>query len=228
MTVWARADVREAFGELLARSGEAATGWKIGVASPRAMANAGIDAPLVGVLCESGRTESGATLDVSAWVDPRLEPEIAVFLGADVPVGTSEAQASAAIASIALAFELVDIDGPLTDAPAMLRGNVFQRGVVLGERVAAATPPAVTVLVDGEVRAEIVDPLAVVGAFGPLVQHVAEVLGGAGRILRAGEVIITGVLTPPLPLTPGRYAMRGEGLGEIEVSIRAARESTSG
>lgn len=223
MTVWSRAEVVDAFRELLAGSSAPTIGWKIGVASPASMAAADIDAPLVGALYEHGRVESGATLDVSSWADPRLEPEIAVFLGADVPAGASDAQASAAIESIALAFELVDIDGPLTDAPAMLRRNVFQRGVVVGERVPAHRPPAVTVLVDGEVQAEIGDPVAVVGDYGGLVRHVAEALGAAGRTLRAGEVVITGLLTPPIPLEPGRYSMRGTGLGEIVVSIGAER-----
>ena len=107
---------------------------------------------------------------MEGWANAVLEPEIAVYLGTDLPGDATLDQAAAAIAAISLAFELVDIDGPLTDAPAMLRGNVFHRGVVLGERTTPATratptapetPPAVTVLIDGTVEAEIPDPLAV-------------------------------------------------------------------
>lgn len=222
MGAWARADVRDAFSALIDAHGGAAIGWKIGVASTESMAAAGIDAPLIGCLFQTGLYESGAELDVRSWADPRLEPEIAVYLGADVPVGASAEQASAAITAISLAFELVDIDGSLTDAPAMLRGNVFQRGVVLGERVAADAPPPVRVLVDGETRADIPDPVAVSGDYGSLVRHVAEALGSTGRGLRAGEVIITGMLTAPIPLAPGRYEMRGPGLGEISLVIAPA------
>lgn len=219
MGVWVREDVRAAFRELISARGDDAIGWKIGVASVAAMANAGIEAPLVGCLLASGRIASGAAIDVSGWVAPFLEPEIAVWLGADVPAGATRAQASAAIASISLAFELVDIDGPLTDAPAALRGNVFQRGYIFGERVPAVRPPAVTVLVDDVAHAEVGDPVAVVGDFGELVQHVADVLGDAGRTLRAGEVVIAGTLAPPLPLAAGAYALRAPGLGEISLAV---------
>ncbi|GAA4162080.1 hypothetical protein GCM10022286_20620 [Gryllotalpicola daejeonensis] len=164
MGVWARADVRDAFEGLIVAHGDAAIGWKIGVASAASMAAAGIDAPLIGCLFQAGLLESGAELDVSGWVDPRLEPEIAVYLKADVPAGASAEQASDAIAAISLAFELVDLDGSLTDAPAMLRGNVFQRGVILGERVAAVAPPPVRVLIDGETHADIPDPIAAAAA----------------------------------------------------------------
>jgi len=226
MAIWARDDVRQAFADQLgdrARArdaGDEAIGWKIGLASEAAKANAGVEAPLIGYLLASGRNETTATISVTERVNPVLEPEIAVYLGADVPAGASPEEASAAITSISLAFEIVDLDHPLTDAPAVLRRNVFQRGVVFGERVpASVAPPAVTVLVDGAVLAEIADPVAVTGEYAPLVQHIADVLGANGETLRAGEAIITGMVTPPIALSPGRYAMRGAGLGEIELIV---------
>jgi len=230
MGMWARGDVRQAFADQLAGlaratdAGAEAIGWKIGVATPASMTAAGIDAPLVGHLLASGRVEPGATIDVADWADPRLEPELAVYLGADVPSRATPEEASAAITEISLAFELVDVTGSLTDAPAMLRGNVFQRGVVLGERAPVQPPPAVTVLIDGEVHSEIADPVAATGTYASLVQHLAAVLGAQGRALRAGQVIITGMLTPPIQLAPGtRCAMRAPGLAAIELAIAGAR-----
>ena len=219
MGVWARADVTEAFAALLAERGETAIGWKIGMASASGMARAGIDAPLVGCLLADARLESGATVDVSDWLGPKLEPEIAVWLGADVPAGATSEQASAAISQISLAFELVDLPGPVDDAIAAFKVNVFQRGVLFGERVPVTIPPPVTVLLNGKVHAEIADPTTATAPYGELVQHVADVLGSAGRTLRAGEVIITGMLTPPIPLSPGSYAMRATGLPEISFYV---------
>lgn len=222
MGVWARVDVREAFAALLAERGGTAIGWKIGMASASGMATAGIDAPLVGCLLADARLESGAVIDVSDWGGPKLEPEIAVWLGADVPAGATAEQASAAISHLSLAFELVDLPGPVDDAVAALKINVFQHGVLFGERVPGSTPPPVTVLIDGETHAEVADPTAATGPYASLVQHVADVLGSAGRTLRAGEVIITGMLTPPIPLVPAVYAMRAEGLGEIAFTVAAS------
>ncbi|WP_162940143.1 fumarylacetoacetate hydrolase family protein [Gryllotalpicola protaetiae] len=211
--------MREAFAALVAERGDTAIGWKIGMASASGMATAGIDAPLVGCLLADARLESGATIDVSDWVGPKLEPEIAVWLGADVPAGASPEQASAAVSHISLAFELVDLPGPVDDAVAALDINVFQHGVIFGERVLRSTPPPVTVLVNGETHAEVAEPTTATAPYGELVQHVAAVLGSAGRTLRAGEVIITGMLTPPIPLVPGTYAMRADGLGEIAFTV---------
>jgi 2-keto-4-pentenoate hydratase len=94
-------------------AGEHPLGWKLGMGVPAAMEKLGTEAPLVGYLLESARVESGATVDVSGWSNPKLEPEIAVHLGADVPGGTSREDAEAAIAGVGVAIELVDTGDPV-------------------------------------------------------------------------------------------------------------------
>lgn len=226
MGIWARDDVTGAFAAQLddrrraAAAGDRPIGWKLGFGSAAAQHAAGVDAPFVGHLLESGRRASGTQLSVQGWTAPALEPEIAVYLGADVPAGASDSDIADAIAAISLAFELVDITAPLSDAIAVMKANIFQRGVVLGDRMPASLhPAAVTILVDGAVHAEVADPVTAVGDYVELVRHVADVLAASGEALRAGEVIITGMVAPPLQLSSGHYAMRGDGLGEIELSV---------
>src|SRR3954453_10093914 len=78
--------------------GESPLGWKLGMGVPAAMERLGTSAPLVGYLLRSGEVERGSTVDVSAWGNAKLEPEIAAHMGADLSGGASRADAEAAIA----------------------------------------------------------------------------------------------------------------------------------
>ena len=61
------------------------------------------------------------------------EPEIAVHIGHDLAGGGDRAAAAAAIAALGPAIELADADLPFEDPEAILKGNIFQRHVILGE-----------------------------------------------------------------------------------------------
>src|SRR5688500_6944266 len=65
-------------------AGEASLGWKLGMGVPAAMAKLGTDAPLVGYLLAPARVADGGTVSIDGWGNARLEPEIAVHLGADL------------------------------------------------------------------------------------------------------------------------------------------------
>jgi 2-keto-4-pentenoate hydratase len=45
------------------------------------------------------------------------------------------------------------------------------------------------------------------------------VLGAFGETLRAGDAVITGMVTPPVPMAPGSYEMRSAELGSITVAV---------
>src|SRR5205814_9905088 len=113
-------------------SGERPLGWKLGMGVPAAMTRLGIEAPLTGYLLESGRVQSGATVELAGWEHPKLEPDVAVHLGADVPEEASRADAESAIAGYGVAIELVDLDADEADPEAILAANIYQRHVLLG------------------------------------------------------------------------------------------------
>src|SRR5215210_3737950 len=77
-------------------AGDKPLGWKVGFGAPAVMEKLGISAPLVGYLLESGLVTSGASVSFKGWSKPVIEPEIALYIGEDLPGGTS-AQACAAI-----------------------------------------------------------------------------------------------------------------------------------
>ena len=187
-------------------AGERSLGWKLGFGTGTAMERLGIDAPLIGWLPASARLEPGATAAVSPWSAARLEPEIAVHLGADVPAGAACEEAAEAVAAVGTAIELVEPDPDAADPEAILRANIFHRHVVLaapdGDR-RTADGVIVRVLRNGAEEAGTEDPRALTGDHLDLVRHVADTLAGFGERLGAGEVVITGSTVPALAVAAG-------------------------
>jgi 2-keto-4-pentenoate hydratase len=117
--------------------GDKMLGWKVGFAAPEMLARLAITGPLVGFLTRNARLQSGASLSLAGWSKPVAEPEIALHLGADVPAGADRATAAAAIGGFSPAIELVDVATPPEDPERILRGNIYQRHVVLAGEAAA-------------------------------------------------------------------------------------------
>ena len=185
--------------------GEASLGWKLGMGVPAAMAKLGTDAPLVGYLLAPARVEDGGTVSLDGWGAAKLEPEIAVHMGADLAAGASRADAEAAIAGLGPAIELVDLDPSADDPEAILAADIFQRHVLLGPVTEGATAAGTSAraLKNGDEAAATADATEATGDPVDLVLHVANVVGAAGEGLRAGEVVICGSVVPALDVAPG-------------------------
>jgi 2-keto-4-pentenoate hydratase len=197
------------------------------------MAALGTSGALVGYLTDATLIADGGTVDVGGWREPVLEPELAIRLGADLGPDASPAEGAAAVDAVAAAIEVADVDLPFEDPEALLAGNLFHRGVVLGEFNESRAGldldgVAVDVSVGGRAHAEGADPLAIVGDLGAVAAHVAAVLARAGETLRAGDVVITGSAIPPLPLAPGEsYTVEYRGDGSVSVRAAAAEERSA-
>ena len=206
-------------------AGERPLGWKVAFGSPQAMANLGIEAPLVGFLTDAARVEDGASYSTAGWTKGALEPEIAVHMGADLEPGSDRAAAASAIAGLGPAFELADLDLPLDDLEGVVAGNIFQRGVVLGPvdtGRAGGDAAGLTASVDrdGEPFAQTDAPLDMVGDLLDITRHVADFLGAFGERLRAGEAIITGSVVPLLWLEgDAAFDYRLDPLGGLSIRI---------
>jgi 2-keto-4-pentenoate hydratase len=207
-------------------AGERPLGWKVGFGAPAMMEKFKIKAPLVGFLMQGGLIPSGGSASLSGWVKPVAEPEIAVYIGIDLPGGGDRAAAAAAIAALGPAIELADADLPFEDPEAILKGNIFQRHVVLGEkdpsRAGGATAGlAARVLRREALAAETGDPEAATGKIVDIVRHVADVLAAFGERLSGGDVLIAGSVTPPILVEPDEtglaYAL--DPIGRISVAF---------
>jgi 2-keto-4-pentenoate hydratase len=195
--------------------GDKPLGWKVGFGAPAMLKLLNITGPLVGLLTLNARVQSGGNVSLAGWSKPVAEPEIAVHIGRDVPAGVDRATAKAAIAGVSPAIELVDLTAPPEDPEPILGGNIYQRHVVLagtGPARAGSAANGLTcrVIRRGSEFARTSDPQANTGEWIDIVRHVADVLAAFDERLRAGEIIITGSVVPPLAIEPGEDALAFE------------------
>jgi 2-keto-4-pentenoate hydratase len=169
-------------------------GWKLGFGTEAAMGKLGIDAPLVGHLVNAGRLESGATVAIGNWENPKLEPEVVARVGEN-----------GEIAAIGAAIELADLDPNARDPQAILEANIYQRHVLLGPVTegADAADATLSVLVNGEEVAAADDVTEATGDLDGLVKHVEQTLKAAGETLERGDMVICGSIVPALDVAPG-------------------------
>jgi 2-keto-4-pentenoate hydratase len=195
--------------------GDKPLGWKVGFGAPAMLKLLNITGPLVGFLTLNARVQSGGNVSLAGWSKPVAEPEIAVHIGRDVPAGVDRVTAEAAIAGVSPAIELVDLTAPPEDPEPILGGNIYQRHVVLagtGPARAGSAADGLTcrVIRRGSEFARTSDPQANTGEWIDIVRHVADVLAAFDERLRAGEIIITGSVVPPLAIEPGEDALAFE------------------
>jgi len=205
------------------RDGARQIGWKLGFGSPTALATFGLDRPLVGYLLDRGTVHDGATVALTGWTQPMLEPEIAVHLAKDVDPDASWETVRSCIRGLSAAIELADLWPAPTDVRDILAGNIFHRHVLLGavdttRSVAAGI--GVSVRLDGREVARTHSPELLTGELVEIVRLTAEGLAGCDERLRAGEVVITGSTVPPLRVEAGSTVeTQTDGLGQLRLSL---------
>ncbi|HZL40988.1 MAG TPA: fumarylacetoacetate hydrolase family protein [Pseudolabrys sp.] len=187
-------------------AGERPLGWKVGLGAPASMQRVGITAPLVGYLMQRGLVLSGSTVSLAGWVRPVGEPEICVRMMNDLAGGATAETAMAAVKEILPAIELADMEPAATpdNLDVVLEANIFQRYVILcgTTRFGAATSDLASRLTRRGKEMRTNDPEALTGKLPDIVAHVANTLASYGEKLSAGDVIITGSITPPIMLEP--------------------------
>ena len=189
-------------------AGERSIGWKIGFGAPASLERLQLARPLIGFLTDRILLPTHGTVPLAGWTKPAMEPEVAVYLGSDLPAGSTRATTRACIAAIGPAIELADVHFPPDDVQEILAHNIYNRHVILGP----ADPSRAACVLDGLTgrvvrNARELPPVtelqAITGDFIDLVTHAADTLAMFGETLRAGEVIITGSIIPPLWVEPG-------------------------
>jgi 2-keto-4-pentenoate hydratase len=205
-------------------AGEKPLGWKVGLGAPAAMERLGLKAPVVGFLMQRALLLSGSTASFAGWAKPVAEPEICVRMARDLNGGASTDDAIAAVKEIFPAIELADFDPPPTpdNLDVVLEGDIYQRHVLLcgNTRPGAATSGLTSRLIRrGIEAASTTDPEALTGKLPDIVAHVANTLAAFGEKLSAGDVIITGSITPPIVLEADETELTHvlDPIGEVSV-----------
>src|SRR5215469_16015207 len=221
--------IRRAFQQIEETSGRGAiAGYKIGLTTPVMQRLCGIAEPCYGAIFAREVHRHRAELAAADYCHLGVETEIAFKLGDDLPQGGGPGDIAAAIESCIAAIELIEdlrYDYKRLDAAAMVAGNVWNVGVVLGTPVtewqrrdlARATA---RLSINGhdvgsgrgaDVMNNPVNALA----------WLADKLAAAGTPLRRGMIVMTGSMVPIHYPGPGDGVMvEVSGLGSVQLVLR--------
>ncbi len=197
--------------ESVLRSGARSLGWKVGFGAPASLELMQISAPLLGFLTDGTLLESGTVVDVATWQRGIVEFEVAVRLGRDLGPGASLDEAREAVAALGPAIELANIDLPIEASRVgdIVAGDIFHEGLIVGEFDSARSGLDIEgltarILIDGTERAATSELEAITGPYPWIVATVANTVAAHGVTLSEGDIIITGSVVPPIPVTEGR------------------------
>ena len=203
----------------------AVAGLKIATTTKVMQALMGIDHPCMGTIFASRVHTSPATIAKADYINVRIECELAVKLGRDLPKGSApytRESVRAAVTHIMPAFELIEdrfADYKTSKALSLIADNAWNGGIVLGP---AKPLPAGLDLngIQGVLRSngkevgdgKTDDPL---GALAWLANQAADV----GRPMQAGMVAITGSVMVTVDIAEGeRLDFSLAGVGETSLT----------
>jgi 2-keto-4-pentenoate hydratase len=203
--------------------GERQIGWKVGLTAPAIQQQFGFHEPVFGCILHSD--ESGRVFRRDELIKPGFEPELCLRIGRDLTGSITPEVARGAIDMVYPSLEIIETRGPFTEQIAVaLADNAQQKTVVLGTGVplrpglALDRVEASVTINDATVATGRGD--AVLGNPVNSVVWLAGKLGAYGRMLKAGEIIMSGSFTRQFPITPGdRVRVDFAGVGAVETSM---------
>ncbi len=182
----------------------ALVGYKLGLVSPAKQRQMGLSSPIYGRISRAMLREP--VLSLSEFVQPRLEPEIAVVLRDPVRPGASPGTVALAIGAAFLGIDLLDSvwEGYRFSAPDVVADNASGGAFLLGEQALPwPVEGELSLYVDGELVAA-----GSIAALEPVTEHVAWLAQAVGG-LEPGHVIYLGSPAAAVPARTGVLELRG-------------------
>lgn len=217
-------DIQSRGRSLRTAGGDEVIGHKVGLTSGPSRHAFAVDQPVSGYLLASTVAGESEASSLARLLSPRVEVEIAFILGTPVYGDVTPEDVLTATSELALALEIVDSrwEGGAPSAGWLVADNVSASGVVLGERITPADVDLRTVTV-----AVTVGDSTAQGDAHNVFEHparsvawLAAHLARRGERLHAGEVVLSGTLTPPIAVGPGDQLMADFGsLGRIATTF---------
>jgi 2-keto-4-pentenoate hydratase len=184
--------------------GREVIGYKMGLIGPAKQVQMGVDSPIYGQVYRDMILASPVQL--GSFLQPRLEPELAVILGEDLPPQASPGAARLAIGGIYLAIDFLssvweDYEFGAADVVA---DNVSGGGFLLGERLLNEPLEGdLRLYHNGRLLTE--GPVGDVGDIEGRLLWLSELVGG----LEAGQTIFLGSPAAAQEATPGTVELHG-------------------
>jgi 2-oxo-3-hexenedioate decarboxylase len=205
--------------------GERLVGLKMGLTSRAKMAQVGVDEVIWGRLTDGMRVPDRGTVDVGAYIHPRVEPEVAFLIDRAPEAGEPVESFADAVRAVAPAIELIDsrYANFTFSLPDVIADNTSAAGFVIGpwQPVPAGLDNLGVLLeVDGRV-VQVGSTAAILGDPRRALSEGVRLAGRHGVRLAEGWVFLAGAATAAVPLRPGAHVRAVvENLGAA--SLRAA------
>jgi 2-keto-4-pentenoate hydratase len=209
------------------REGKRIKGHKVGLTSAPMRRQMGVEESDFGHLMDDMFHVDAGPIDLSRYLQPRIEPEVAFVLGRDLTgPGITAADAIRAVEFVLPALELIDSrikDWKIT-LPDTVADNASSGGVVLGStpsKLEGLDLSAAGCLLSRDGRlAETGAGAAVLGNPLNALIWLANTLAGQEVTLRAGHVILPGSITASIPVAAGQTVTATfAGLGTVTASL---------
>jgi 2-keto-4-pentenoate hydratase len=207
-------------------AGERHAGWKVGLTSKAMQIQQKVHEPVLGFLLASGEKPSGTRFAWGDLINPGFENELCLTVGRTLRgPGVTTAQAQAALAAMAPAFEIIEKRGDFAaDLNVSLADNAQQRFYVTG---AAVPVPAgfdlAAVALELSVNGGPPDRATgaeVLGNPAASIAWLANKLAELGLALEAGMKVMSGSFTRQYPLHRGdRIEARFTPLGPVHAEF---------
>lgn len=206
-------------------------GWKVALTLPHQYEPLKLSGPVFACIYQSGIRQSGAVFEAGYPLKPGIEPELVARMAKDAPKGAAPYTADSIrdhVANLYCGMELVDnryVDAGKMTGPGRIADNVLQAACVIGTELKDWRKldfPNLKgrSLLDGKELAN--GPgSAVMGSALISLAWLANKLNEHGRMLKSGDLVLTGSVHPPAFL-PGKGVARTEfeGLGGTEITIK--------
>lgn len=190
---------------------ERVVGRKVGLTSLAMQRQLGVDQPDFGVITDAMLIADGGGLELAGLIAPRLEPEFAFRIDAELPPSPSAEEVRAAIGAVCVSIEVIDsrIADWRIGLVDTVADNASSARIVLGAW-REATPGLLEQLLDtrislarngeevasGPGSAVLGDPVAAV-------HWLAGTVGAFGQAFSRGSVVLAGAVTGAVPVIAG-------------------------
>lgn len=208
-------------------------GHKVGLTSPAMQRQLGVDQPDYGVLLDDMFQPENTLIDLTRFIHPRIEPEIAFVLARPLRgPGVTVADAAASVDFVLPALEI--IDSRIADWKISFRDtvadNAASAALVLGSSPVrlSSTDLRLSGCVlhrNGEVVGSGAGG-AVMGSPLNSLAWLANTIGPLGVTLEAGHVVLPGSITASIPARAGdTFSATFAGIGSVTAAFTAEQPS---
>jgi 2-oxo-3-hexenedioate decarboxylase len=206
--------------ELRKERGEKITGYKLGFTSKAKMEQMGVHDLIWGILTDEMEIIEGETVELTRWIHPRVEPEIAFRVSKDIKKELTLEELPDYLDMMAPALEIIDsrYENFKFSLEDVVADNCSSTGYVIGNWQPLATEISdlkMELIVNDQV-AESASSAAILD--NPLlsVVELSRLASNAGLTVKKGQCILAGAATAALFLKPGMVlSAQVEKLGSV-------------